>query len=154
MTQNIELRRVPERNALVVHAHAPLTAIGATVGPIFGEVAQFASANGIPIAGPAVTRYSNVCGGECDIDAGFIVATRSPPRDARVQATDLGGCTAAFATHMGPYDTLHGTYAAIEAWMTGNGYVSAGPMWEEYFSPPGTAPDQTRTDVYWPVRKA
>jgi effector-binding domain-containing protein len=153
MTATIQLRTVPARNALVVHAHAPMTAIGATVGPIFGEVASWAGAHGVALAGPAVTRYSNLCGGECDIDAGFIVAGAPTATDPRVRAMDLGGCIAAFATHIGSYESLHETYDAIEKWMGKNGYVTAGPMWEEYFSPPGTPPEQTRTDVYWPVRR-
>lgn len=149
----IQLREVPTRSALVVHAHAPFSAIATTIGPAFGEVAQWAGAHGVALAGPAITRYGTVAGGECDFDAGFIVAGAPSATDARVRATQLGGCTAAVATHVGSYETLHETYAAIQRWMRDNGYVSAGAMWEEYFSPPGTPPEQTRTDVYWPVRK-
>jgi effector-binding domain-containing protein len=153
MPQNIELRAIPSRPALVVHEHCNLSEMGEALGPIFGEVASWAGAHGIPIAGPAVARYLGVEAGECDMDAGFVVAEPAAAEDVRVHAVDLGGCTAACATHMGSYESLPETYRAISEWMTDHGYVSAGPMWEEYFSPPGTPPEETRTDIYWPVRR-
>jgi effector-binding domain-containing protein len=154
MNETVELRSVPERRALVVHAHTALSNVGATVGPIFGEVASWASAHSVPLTGPAVTRYSNVNRGECDLDAGFVVQGTPATEGGRIQAIALGGCKASVVTHMGSYETLHETYAAIETWMRANGFSTAGPMWEEYFSMPGTPPEKTRTDVYWPVREA
>jgi effector-binding domain-containing protein len=55
---------------------------------------------------------------------------------------------------MGSYERLGDAYKAIETWMQEH-HTEARvdtPMWEEYFSPPGTPPGLTRTDVYWPVR--
>ena len=49
---------------------------------------------------------------------------------------------AACATHIGPYTTLHETYAAIQRWVEEHDYATAGPMWEEYQSPPGTPPER------------
>ncbi len=151
MPTNVQIREVPARHALLIHARCPMTDIGATMGPIFGEVAGWAGAHGVPLTGPAVARYTDVAAGECEFDAGFLVAQTPSDTDSRVRTADLGGCTVACATHIGPYTSLAETYGAIEDWMDENGYVTAGPMWEEYFSPPGTPPEQTRTDVYWPV---
>lgn len=155
MPSAIEVRSVPPRPALLVHARCPLEAIGATLGPIFGEVASWAGAHGVALAGPAVARYVNMDAGQCELDAGFIVAgaPAGAASDARVHPTELGGGQAAVATHVGPYQSLHETYRAIQQWMGEHGYVPAGPMWEEYFSPPGTPPDKIRTDIYWPVAK-
>lgn len=147
-----ELRSVPSRTAILVHTECPLAAIGTALGPIFGEVAQWAGTHRVPLAGPAVARYVGLHDGACELDAGFVVAAAPSETDARVKAIDLGGCTAVYATHLGSYETLRETYAAMEAWMRENGFVSAGPMWEEYFSPPDTPTEETRTDVYWPVR--
>jgi len=153
MNSTIELRTVPARPALLVHAQCPMSAIGATLGPIFGEVAAWAGAHHVPLAGPAVARYVKMDAGGCELDAGFLVSAAPSEPDPRVRATDLGGCTAVCATHIGPYDTVARTYEAIQTWMRANGWVAAGPMWEEYFSPPDTPPAEIRTDVYCPVRK-
>ena len=152
MTPTIELRTVPTRPAIVVHTRCATNAIGATLGSVFGEVAGWAGAHHVALAGPALARYAVIDGKECELDAGFVVSG-APAGDDRVRAIDLGDCTAACATHLGSYESLAETYAAMERWIGEHGYVSAGPMWEEYFSPPDTPPDRTRTDVYWPVRK-
>ena len=147
-----ELRSIPSRPAILVHTECPLTSIGTALGPIFGEVADWAGAHHVALGGPAVARYVSLHGGACEVDAGFVVASAPEATDARVKGIDLGGCTAVCATHMGSYETLGETYAAMEAWMRENNLVSAGPMWEEFFSPPDTPANDTRTDVYWPVR--
>src|SRR5690554_3215788 len=100
MNATIELRTVPARNALVVHAHTSMSAIPRTIGSMFGEVASWAGAHGVAIDGPAITRYSNLAGLECDLAAGFIVDRAPEVADPRVQVMDVGGCTALVATHV------------------------------------------------------
>ncbi len=148
----IELRQVPSRPTLLRHACCPLSGIADTIGPLFGEVAQWAGAHGLAIAGPAIARYVSVKDGQCEFDAGFVLESPPPAVDQDVKVVDVGQCSAAYVVHHGAYEQLHETYAAIEAWMKENGYETAAPMWEEYFSPPGTPPEQMRTDVYWPVK--
>lgn len=36
--------------------------------------------------------------------------------------------------------------------MTADGFDVAGPMWEQYLSPPQTPPEETRTEIYWPLK--
>jgi effector-binding domain-containing protein len=54
---------------------------------------------------------------------------------------------------VGPYDTLGETYAALMRWIGEQGRVVAGPMWEVYWTDPGTEPDPARwrTEVIIPV---
>jgi effector-binding domain-containing protein len=153
METAVQVREVHARPALVVHASCALKNIASTIGPMFGEVAAWAGAHGLQLSGPAVARYTDMARGEVEFDAGFLVDRAPATQEGRVRATDLGHCTAACATHLGPYTTLAETYAAIQRWIEDHGYVTAGPMWEEYQSPPGTPPEQTRTDVYWPIQR-
>ncbi len=153
MTSAIEVRQIPARLALIVHERCPTSAVPETLGKVFGGVHSWAAAHAVPLGGPAVARYDSMSGGTCELDAGFLVDSAPKATDSGISALDLGGCTAACATHMGSYDSLAETYGAVERWIGEHSYVSAGPMWEEYFSPPATPPAQTRTDVYWPVRK-
>jgi hypothetical protein len=140
---------------VVVHEICPMPAIAPTLAADFGEVAAWAGAHHVPIA-RAIARYERFDAGVCELDAGFVVDAlpADAPDGERVHACELGGCEVAYATHLGAYDSLAETYADIERWMRTNGFVSAGPIWEEYFSPPGTPPEQTRTDVYWPIARA
>lgn len=55
------------------------------------------------------------------------------------------------AIHMGPYDGVGGTYAEMNAAMDAKGLKAATDMWETYYSPPDTPPEQIKTEVTWPV---
>lgn len=62
-------------------------------------------------------------------------------------------------THVGPYDTLAGTYNAITAWMIEQGRMESeadwarySPMWEEYVTDPETTPsDKLVTYIFLPT---
>lgn len=121
---------------------------------VFGEVAGWAQGHGVALAGPAFARFAQVDADECEVDAGFVVGGAPATGSDRLKRTELGGCMVAHATHTGPYESLPRTYDAIAQWMLEQGYVTAGPMWEEYASPRGAPPEETRTEVYWPVQKS
>ena len=55
---------------------------------------------------------------------------------------------------MGPYDSIVNTYNAMTEAMKAQGFVGARDMWEVYYSPPETPPEQIKTEVIWPVREA
>jgi effector-binding domain-containing protein len=130
-----------------------MVAVAPTMGRLFADVAQWAIGHGVSIAGPAIARYDDMNEGRCAFDAGFFIDRAPKVDDADIQTIDVGNCTAVRTTHFGSYESLASTYWALETWMKANGFEQAGPMWEEYFSPPGTPPEQIRTDIYWPVRK-
>ena len=154
MSPSIQVRDIPARPALVVHARFPNAQIGTALGHIFGDVMRWAGQHEVHTSGPAFARYASWAGGQCELDAGFVVDEAPKTADPPIAVGRIGGCLAACATHVGPYETLSETYASMQQWMTANGYEPAGGMWEEYLSPRHTPPEQTRTDVYWPVRKA
>jgi hypothetical protein len=58
------------------------------------------------------------------------------------------------ATHIGPYDTVSETYSTMDRAMQAQGLTGSKDMWESYLSPPDTPPEQTRTDVIWPLLTA
>ena len=58
------------------------------------------------------------------------------------------------ATHIGPYDTVSETYSTMDRAMQAQGLTGSKDMWERYLSPPDTPPEQTRTDVIWPLLTA
>jgi effector-binding domain-containing protein len=55
--------------------------------------------------------------------------------------------------HVGPYDTLHETYSAMQAWIVSQERRPSSFMWEVYLTDPEQEPDPARwqTEIYWPV---
>ena len=73
-----------------------------------------------------------------------------------VKFRTLPEITAACATCKGSYEQMGDINAAIAAWVSDNGYVFDGPMFNIYHvSPHETAdPNEYVTEVCYPVRKA
>jgi hypothetical protein len=58
------------------------------------------------------------------------------------------------AIHIGSYDSIVKTYDVMTTAMKKQGLEGSRDMWEVYYSPPETPPEQTQTEVIWPVRRA
>ena len=96
--------------------------------------------------------YHSMDGDMVDFECG--IPTVSPMESVgRAQAGGLPGGTVATVTHMGPYDALRQTWAALTEWMSSQGLQPAGAPWEVYVTDPGAEPDQSkwRTDIFFPV---
>jgi effector-binding domain-containing protein len=150
----VEILTVPAMNAAVTRFHISadeLGTIGEKIGPAMGEVMARLGGAGIAPAGPALAYYEPA-GNGYDVAAGFRVSEpfTAPPGVERI---DLGDIEVAHTTHLGSYTDLPTAYDDLRHGSAGLGrtLVQGGAMWEEYWSPPGTPDDQTRTEVYWPV---
>jgi effector-binding domain-containing protein len=58
------------------------------------------------------------------------------------------------AVHIGPYDSIVKTYDVMTGAMEKQGLKGSRDMWEVYYSPPETPPEQIQTEVIWPLRRA
>ena len=126
--------------------------IGEVMGPLFGEVYGFIQRSGQEPAGMPFARYHSMDGGMVDLECG--IPTGAPMESVdRAQAGELPAGTVVTVTHMGPYDALRQTWAALTEWMGSQGLRSAGAPWEVYVTDPGAEPDQSkwRTDIFFPV---
>ena len=74
----------------------------------------------------------------------------------RIRAGELPGGTVAAVTHLGPYENLRHTWAALTEWMRSQGLEGAGAPWEVYVTDPGAEPDASRwrTDIFFPIAEA
>ena len=127
--------------------------IGQAMGPLFGEVQGHIQRSGGQPAGMPIAIYYTVPAETVDLQCAIPVA--APLAGAgRVQAGELPAGTAATVTHIGPYDDLPQTWAALTEWMQSQGLEGAGAPWEVYVTDPGAEPDQSkwRTDIFFPVR--
>ena len=99
--------------------------IGEVMGPLFGEVYGCIQQSGQEPAGMPFAIYHSMDGETVDLECGMPVAS---PMDSvgRVQAGELPAGTVATATHMGPYDALRQTWAALTEWMSSQGLQTRG----------------------------
>lgn len=154
MGHEVDIVRVPARTAAVVRfhvSHDELAKIGERMEDAFGAVMTgLGQAHVIP-NGPALAVYEPRSDG-FDVATGFHVA-HDFVAPAGLERLDLPAGEAVHTTHLGPYSELPTAYADVQAGSeeVGRPVAWGAPMWEEYWSEPGTPDDQTRTEIYWPV---
>jgi AraC family transcriptional regulator len=151
-TPTIERQELQPQPALIVKRRVARSEIAATIAESLGKTFPYALQNGLAIAGRPFVRYSDVGPGRMTMETGTPLAAPAPGV-GEIEAITLPGGPAAVAVHMGPYDTLQDTYAAMERWMQQQGVRAAGAPWESYITDPAEHPDPAnwRTDVFWPI---
>ena len=151
-TPAIERQELQPQPALVLKRRIARAEIAATIAEGLGKTYPYALQNSLAIAGRPFARYSDVGPGLMTIEVGTPLAAPAAGV-GDIEAITLPGGPAAVAVHMGAYDKLQDTYAAIERWMQEHGVRAAGAPWESYITDPAEHPDPAnwRTDVYWPI---
>jgi len=147
-----EIWSVPHQDTAVVHITTEPKGIGQAMGEALPKAfAAIARSGGHPV-GPPFTKYTTYSETSVEFEAGVPVDTPFAGAGDVVPG-ELGGCEAAVAMHLGPYDTIGTTYRALQAWIEGQGRRPSTVMWERYLSNPDTEPDPAtwRTEVVWPV---
>ena len=147
-----EIRFVPRLDAAVIPLRCSASEISAAMGQGFGKVFEAVARSGGTPSGPVFARYFEFAEDSIDFECGIAVETPFSG-DGEVEASDLGGCEAAVALHIGPYDTLCQTYEALQAWVEAQGHKPSSVMWEVYLTDPDQEPDPSRwqTGVFQPV---
>jgi effector-binding domain-containing protein len=154
MPESFEIREVPAQTALSLRGECGPGEIGAALTRLYPAVgAEIRRLGGRP-AGAPFCRYHAMSDQGFSLEAGMAVegpAAEGEPT-APVERVTLGGGPCAFAVHVGSYDHLRDTHAALRDWLAANGYESAGPFWEQFIDDPYSTPVETlRTEIYAPV---
>ena len=152
MDREFQTKQMDAQPILSIRTTATMDKIGEVMGPLFGEVYGCIQQSGQEPAGMPFAIYHSMDGGMVDLECGMPVAA-AMDSVGRVQAGELPAGTVATVTHMGPYDALRQTWAALMEWMGSQGLQPAGAPWEVYVTDPAAEPDQSkwRTDIFFPV---
>lgn len=138
---------------LFVTHTAPMAEVGAVMGKAFGTLGAFIGRNRIEVAGPPLALYRDHAAGSVTMDVGFPVpqsALAKASGEIKQGVTPAG--KALKAVHVGPYETLRDTYAAVEAELKQRGLPMPQTSWEVYLTEPGTTPPaEMRTEIYMPI---
>lgn len=147
----VEVVTLDERTVVGVRQRVAPAEMGRFFHRAIEVTAAELSRRGHPAAGPPTAVYRNESGGEFDVTVGFPV---TPPFTVGggLVVEKLPTGRAARVEHIGPYDTLGATYAALSRWFGRRGEPPPDVMWEEYLVGPGAA-DQAefRTRVVCPL---
>jgi len=123
------------------------------VGQGFGTLGELFAAAGVQMAGNPMAHYLDFDAQSVTFELGFPASEADVDklRSAGLSIGRMPGGRNMIATHIGPYNTVSETYSTIDAAMKSQGVTGSKDMWESYLSPPETPPEQTRTDVIWPL---
>lgn len=154
MTSAIQVREVPAQHVLVKKTTCTHKQIGPAFGVAIRSVEECFKTSGAKMIGAPIAVYLHWRDSDCDMAVGCKVEGKITLSNG-CEWLDVPAGPHAFASHVGPYDTLHETHAAIRNWCASNGAAISGPCWETYPIDPALEPDAAKwqTDVYYPVHK-
>lgn len=153
LTYEIETRTVDAVQTAAIFDTVAVADMPAFFGAAFADVAAYLTRWGAGPAGMPYARYHMLREGWFEVEAGFPAIT-PVAGEGRVEPSQLPAGTVAVTTNVGPYDTVAAAYDAVYAWIAEHGGQPTGDPWEVYFSPPGTEPAATRTEIHVPYSAA
>ena len=146
-----EIRPTTQQHTAAIRMTRPVSQIGPAMGEAFPKIYHAVVSAGMEPAGMPLARYFDFGEQETTFECAIPLATEFPAT-GEVEASSVGGGEAAFAVHVGPYETIGETWGQMMAWVAGQGRAPAGPTWEIYLDDPQeVAPDQLKTELYVPL---
>ncbi|MGD9739281.1 MAG: GyrI-like domain-containing protein [Bauldia sp.] len=153
---NIETTTVTSAPMLYVTRTTPMApeAIAAAMQDAFTSIGTFVGQNAVEVTGPPIAVYRDYGAETVTMDVGFPVTKASLGKAGNgVRSGTTPGGKALMAVHVGPYDRLRETYAAIGDELNRRGITMPATSWERYVGDPAaTPPEELRTEIYLPLR--
>jgi effector-binding domain-containing protein len=154
---DVEIKEAPAMTVAFLAMRGPLGQIPTAMGALYRWVTEQGMA-----PRPMPTCVSCRVPPEVPVeDSVWEVWSPVAPGAAEVEqnADGLGirhvvAATVASTMYTGPYEMIGPVYTQLMEWIAANGYEIAGPPRELYYSHPETPPDETVTEIQFPVRKA
>lgn len=133
----------------VVREQVNMAGLPAFYDRAFGAVGEALGAQGVQPAGPAFGYYLSLPTESFELEAGFPVVAAITDT-GEVIASELPAGEVARGTHVGGYDTLGDSWAALTAWVGEQGRTVGTRIWEVYVTEPSPEMDPAtlRTDLF------
>ena len=146
-----EIRQTTVQPTVALKMTRPVSQIGPAMAEAFPKLYQAVVSAGMEPAGEPLARYFDF-GEESTTFECAIPVPRAIAATGEIEPSTVGGGEAAFAVHVGPYDTIGETWGQLMAWIAAQGRTAAGPNWEVYVDDPGAVvADQLKTELYIPL---
>jgi effector-binding domain-containing protein len=155
MAEDYSIRTLIPQPVMSIRGWTTVADLSKAIGERLPAVWRYVREGGGMIAGPPFTRYHSIERERVDLEAGLPVRSALPAK-GEIRPGELPGGDAAVATHVGPYEGLPATGAALAKWVEGRGRIAAGPSWELYVTDPGMDPNPAtwRTEIVKPLAKS
>ena len=148
----VELKNVPDQTVIGLKLKTSSESIASDIGQGYGRLFQYVAQAGIKPAGPPLALFYNPPGPEMDVELA-VPAPPDAPGQGEIFNRKLPGGTMASIVHIGPYETLKGTYDTLFAWLKKNDHSLTGPVREVYLSDPSMEKDHSKlkTEILAPI---
>lgn len=151
----IGLIDVEEQPTVGIRRRVPVSELPTFFAEVFDAVAASVERAGSRIAGAPYALYRGAPTDTVDVEAGFPLTEPYRGEDSELVTGVLPAAHAIEAVHQGDYESLHRTYAEVEAWAVEHHLHPQEEMWERYEAGPSSDPDPAtwRTRIVWPVAR-
>ncbi len=151
MAFNFELKQAAAKPALAVRTHAAVQDLPSVFGRVYGAIMQYMGELGEQPVGMPYAAYYSLDMQNMDLEIGFPVARKLVGK-GEIQPSEFPGGRLASVMHVGPYDKMVATYQALTDWVKAQGLETTGVSYELYYTGPETPPEQTRTEIIFPIK--
>ncbi len=156
---DFEIRDEPRRRTAVVHGSLAPSELATFMDRAFPQVLAAVMGAGFVPDGPPFSRYFAFGPERIECEAGVPIADlpggprRSFDGVGDVQPGELPAGQVAVTWHVGSFDAISVTWAALGTWISEQGREPAGAFWEVYWSDPRVEPDAAgwRTELIIPL---
>jgi effector-binding domain-containing protein len=148
----IGLLKRSEQPTLVVRTTTGVKNLPGLIGKCYGEIAAYLDELGEFPADIPFVAYHNMDMQNLDVEIGFPISSKLPGRGDIVQGSIPEGLNV-FSVFMGPYAQMESVYSEMAEWITKNGFISTGVVYEHYYSGPEFPESQHLTKIVMPLKK-
>lgn len=155
MNYTVELREVPEKQAVTVRFFTDMQNIASDIHLAYKEISELFQQEDYICTGEVFALYHDEAFSpdKIDVECGVTV-DREFTDTERIRCRMIPGGLMAATFHKGPYEELCHAYQALMDWIMQNGYLPACPMRDIYLNDPAqVSPNDLETEILCPVRK-
>ncbi len=143
--------RAPQ-HTLVMRTRTMVEALPEFVGQVMGAAAMQLMGHGQRPAGPPFVAYHNEDMSDLDVEVGFPIEAPFEGTGA-FSISEIPGGKYAACVHVGPYSDVGAAYETLAQWVSGQGLVPTGVIYEIYLNDPEqTPPEELQTQILFPLR--
>lgn len=153
VTQNIKMIEWPSRTFITKRAKLNIGALPSFFQQAYGEIYGAVQKNGMQVTEPPCAFYYSIDEGANTTDMAAAVPVKNGVTGLQdLEQVVLPACKVVTTTHIGPYNTMPSTYAAVQQYMNEKG-LKHGLIVEEYLSDPMVEKDASkwRTNIHFVV---
>jgi len=129
------------------------------IGKVYHELHEWAREKDVKVEGPGITTFlvpANEYDPQSSVFEICLPVAAGTAGDDRVDVKELPACTVASVVVKGPYSEIAAHYAEAVAWLSSEGWETAGPPREIYIKRPdgqgGGEPSEFVTEIQFPIR--